>query len=132
MLLIAVAERPLLLLSDVVLWCVAGVFREANPDAGRGPYTGVAKAADGGEAAIGGYDGYAPLVAQAIEAFKTGVVPVSSDETVEILAFMEAVSRQLTLEHRTLLCFMLLLLLFVLLLMLSLSFLPSVPCVSSV
>ena len=39
---------------------------------------------------IGAYDGYAPLVVEAIKSFQTGVVPVSPEETIEILAFMEA------------------------------------------
>lgn len=60
-----------------------GIFREAKG------YTGVAKG-DKGEAAIGAYDGYAPLVAEAIKAFQTGVVPVSPEETIELFAFMEA------------------------------------------
>jgi hypothetical protein len=55
-----------------------GIFRESNPppDGDRPNYTGVARAASGAEAAIGGYDGYAPLVRAAITAFQTGVVPV--------------------------------------------------------
>lgn len=60
-----------------------GIFREAKG------YTGVAKG-DKGEAPIGAYDGYAPLVAEAIKAFQTGIVPVKPEETIEILAFMEA------------------------------------------
>ena len=60
-----------------------GVFREAKG------YAGVAKG-EKGEALIGAYDGYAPLVVEAIKAFQTGVVPVSPEETIEILAFMEA------------------------------------------
>ncbi len=60
-----------------------GIFREAKG------YTGVAKG-DQGEAPIGAYDGYAPLVVEAIKAFQTGVVPVKPEETIEILAFMEA------------------------------------------
>ena len=60
-----------------------GVFREAKG------YTGLAKG-DKGEAQIGAYDGYAPLVAEAIKAFQTGVVPVKPEETIELFAFMEA------------------------------------------
>ncbi|MFA6546536.1 MAG: Gfo/Idh/MocA family oxidoreductase [Limisphaerales bacterium] len=60
-----------------------GIFREAKG------YTGVAKG-DKGEVPIGAYDGYAPLVAEAIKAFQTGIVPVKPEETIEILAFMEA------------------------------------------
>ena len=60
-----------------------GIFREDKK------YSGIAKG-EKGEAAIGAYDGYAPLVAEAIKAFQTGVVPVSAEETIEIFAFMEA------------------------------------------
>lgn len=60
-----------------------GIFREAKG------YAGVAKG-EKGEAQIGAYDGYAPLVVEAIKAFQTGIVPVSPEETIEILAFMEA------------------------------------------
>ena len=60
-----------------------GVFREAKG------YTGLAKG-DKSEAQIGAYDGYAPLVAEAIKAFQTGVVPVKPEETIELFAFMEA------------------------------------------
>jgi hypothetical protein len=60
-----------------------GIFREAKG------YTGLAKG-EKGEAPIGAYDGYAPLVVEAIKAFQTGVVPVSPEETIELFAFMEA------------------------------------------
>ncbi len=60
-----------------------GIFREAKG------YTGLAKG-EKGEVPIGAYDGYAPLVVEAIKAFQTGIVPVSPEETIEILAFMEA------------------------------------------
>lgn len=39
---------------------------------------------------IGGYDGYQPLVVEIIKFFRTGVVPVSPAETIDIYAFMEA------------------------------------------
>jgi len=37
-----------------------------------------------------GYQGYQPLLKEIIEFFKTGVAPVSPEETLEIMAFMEA------------------------------------------
>jgi predicted dehydrogenase len=43
-----------------------------------------------GEADVGPYEGYHPLVAEAVKFFQTGVVPVAAEETIEILAFMEA------------------------------------------
>lgn len=38
----------------------------------------------------GGFDGYEPLIVEIIKFFKTGIPPVSPDETLEIIAFMEA------------------------------------------
>ena len=38
----------------------------------------------------GGYEGYAPLVVEIAKFFKTGKPPVGAEETLEILAFMEA------------------------------------------
>ena len=39
---------------------------------------------------LGDYNGYNPLLEQIIKFFQTGIVPVQQDETLEILAFMEA------------------------------------------
>ena len=60
-----------------------GVFRE-----GKG-YSGSAKGSKG-EAEVGAYDGYLPLVVQITEFFRTGKPPVSEAETLEIYSFMEA------------------------------------------
>ncbi len=60
-----------------------GVYRE-----GKG-YEGKAVGAKG-EAPVGAFDGYAPLVVAIMEFFKTGVAPVPEAETTEIFAFMEA------------------------------------------
>ncbi len=43
-----------------------------------------------GEADVGSYDGYAPLLEQIIHFFQTGVAPVNPAETIEMFAFMEA------------------------------------------
>lgn len=43
-----------------------------------------------GEAPVGSYDGYDPLLFSAAHFFRTGVAPVSPEETLEIYAFMEA------------------------------------------
>ncbi len=43
-----------------------------------------------GESAIGSYEGYDPLLFAAIHFFRTGIAPVSAEETLEIYAFMEA------------------------------------------
>ncbi|MCX7006446.1 MAG: gfo/Idh/MocA family oxidoreductase, partial [Kiritimatiellaeota bacterium] len=63
-----------------------GIFRE--PAKGH-TYGGTAKG-EKGEAAIGAYDGYAPLLVEIMKFFQTGVAPVPERETLEILAFMEA------------------------------------------
>ncbi len=60
-----------------------GIFRE-----GKG-YGGKARGAKG-EAPVGSYDGYAPMVADIVKFFKTGKPPVSARETLEIYAFMSA------------------------------------------
>ncbi len=39
---------------------------------------------------LGSYNGYNPLLEQIIKFFQTGIVPVKEEETLEILAFMEA------------------------------------------
>jgi len=43
-----------------------------------------------GKAVIDKYEGYRPLVVQIVKFFKTGVPPVSAEETTELFAFMEA------------------------------------------
>jgi hypothetical protein len=43
-----------------------------------------------GQAAVGSFDGYVPLVAEIMKFFQTGVAPVKAKETIEIFAFMEA------------------------------------------
>jgi predicted dehydrogenase len=60
-----------------------GVYREAKD------YHGLAKG-EKGEAAVGSFDGYEPLVAAIIKFFQTGEPPVKPEETIEIMAFMEA------------------------------------------
>ena len=60
-----------------------GIFREGKD------YGGKAKGTKG-ESEAGGYDGYAPLVVEAVKMFQTGKVPVSAQETIEMFAFMAA------------------------------------------
>lgn len=64
-----------------------GTFRGIR--AGGGGYGGTAFAEKGVEP-IGGYDGYGPLLVEIVKFFRTGVVPVSEEETLEIYTFMEA------------------------------------------
>lgn len=45
---------------------------------------------DKGESDIGAYEGYDPLLYAAVHFFRTGVAPVTPEETLEIYAFMEA------------------------------------------
>ena len=61
----------------------SGVFRE-----GKG-YGGKAMG-EKGESEVGKFDGYEPLLFEAVKMFRTGVPPVSAEETLEIYAFMEA------------------------------------------
>jgi hypothetical protein len=60
-----------------------GIFREDKS------FHGTAKG-EKGEAPVGSFDGYLPLVAQIMQFFQTGVAPVRPEETIEIFAFMEA------------------------------------------
>lgn len=60
-----------------------GIYRE---DKG---FHGLAKG-EKGEAPAGTFDGYVPLVEAFMKFFQTGVAPVKPEETIEILAFMEA------------------------------------------
>lgn len=60
-----------------------GIFREGNGYGGRAR-------GDKGEADVGSYDTYRPLVVEIVRFFRSGKVPVSAAETLEIYAFMEA------------------------------------------
>jgi len=64
-----------------------GTFRGIR--AGKGDY-GATAFGTKGIAPSGGYAGYQPLVVEIARFFKTGMPPVSADETIEIMAFMEA------------------------------------------
>ncbi len=60
-----------------------GTFRESNAYAGKA-------VGEKGEAAVGAFDGYAPLVVEIVKFFQTKKAPVSPAETMELFAFMEA------------------------------------------
>jgi hypothetical protein len=60
-----------------------GVFREDKN------FHGLAKG-EKGEASVGSFDGYEPLVAEIMKFFQSGVAPVQPEETTELFAFMEA------------------------------------------
>jgi len=59
-----------------------GIFAE-------GTFHGFARG-EKGEAAVGSFDGYVPLVDEIMKFFQTKVPPVKPEETIEIFAFMEA------------------------------------------
>ena len=74
---------------------VVGIWNDDRIGTFRGTRSG--KAGFGGTAygetgilTLGEYQGYNPLLIKIIEFFKTGVVPVTSEETLEIFAFMAA------------------------------------------
>lgn len=60
-----------------------GIFRESDT------YGGTARG-EKGEAPIGNFDGYAPLVVEIVKFFQTKKSPVNIAETKELFAFMEA------------------------------------------
>jgi hypothetical protein len=65
-----------------------GIFREENGKDRKG-YGGKA-IGETGESPIGTYDGYDVLLFAIVKMFRTGVAPVSAQETLELYAFMEA------------------------------------------
>lgn len=74
---------------------VAGIWEDGRVGTFRGTRTG--KHEYGGTAygekgnlVLGPYEGYFPLLAEIVRFFETGQPPVSEEETLEILAFMEA------------------------------------------
>lgn len=64
-----------------------GTFRGIR--SGKRGYGGTAFG-EKGNASVGGYSGYRPLLVEIVEFFKTKKAPVSSAETLELYAFMEA------------------------------------------
>jgi hypothetical protein len=64
-----------------------GTFRGTRT--GNGNYGGTVFGENGNEV-LGKYKGYNPLLEKIIEFFRTGVPPVTAEETLEIVAFMEA------------------------------------------
>jgi len=65
-----------------------GIFRQENGKDRKG-YGGKA-VGEKGEIEIGKYEGYDVLLYAIIECFRTGKVPVTAEETIELYAFMEA------------------------------------------
>ena len=65
-----------------------GIYRESSDQ--RKGYGGTATNAEGKTAEVGSFDGYEPLLHRIVHFFRTGEVPVTPAETLEIYAFMEA------------------------------------------
>jgi len=66
-----------------------GIYREEKQKNYSANYHGFAKG-EKGEAKIGSFDGYAPLDEAIMKFFETGKAPVPPEETIEIMAFMQA------------------------------------------
>jgi predicted dehydrogenase len=66
-----------------------GIYREEKQKNYGANYHGIAKG-DKGEAKVGSFDGYEPLAVKIMKFFQTGVAPVPPEETIEIMAFMQA------------------------------------------
>jgi predicted dehydrogenase len=66
-----------------------GIYREEKQKNYNANYHGIAKG-EKGEAKIGSFDGYAPLDEAIMKFFQNGVAPVPPEETIEIMAFMQA------------------------------------------
>ncbi len=64
-----------------------GTYRGTR--SGEGNFGGIVFGESGDEV-LGEYKGYNPLLEKIIEFFKTGISPVTAEETLEIVAFMEA------------------------------------------
>jgi hypothetical protein len=64
-----------------------GTFRGTRT--GQHTYGGTAYGEEG-DAVLGPFEGYGPLLTEIIQFFQTGNPPVSSEDTLEICAFMEA------------------------------------------
>jgi predicted dehydrogenase len=66
-----------------------GIYREDKGKVYAQSYHGTAKG-EKGEAKVGSFDGYAPLAVEIMKFFQTGTAPVRAEETLEIIAFMDA------------------------------------------
>lgn len=66
----------------------SGIFREQNGKDRKG-YGGRALG-ENGEASVGASEGYDVMLVEIVKMFRTGVVPVKPEETLELYAFMEA------------------------------------------
>lgn len=70
-----------------------GVMRALNYKRKGSGYGGTIYSEHYGVVDMGTYEGYKPLLVEIVKFFRTGVVPVSPDETLEIYAFLEAATQ---------------------------------------
>jgi len=74
---------------------VVGVWQDGRIGSFRGTRTGKhnyggTAFGENGNMTLGGYQGYEPMVKEVVKFFQSGEPPVSREETLELLAFMEA------------------------------------------
>jgi hypothetical protein len=70
-------------------WSDGRTGRFAGDVTGKAPFGGVVQGARG-EAQTGAFGGYRPLVVEIVKFFRTRQPPVAPEETLAIMAFMEA------------------------------------------
>ncbi len=66
-----------------------GVYT-ATPEGGENTFGAVVHGSTGVKANVKIFDGYYPLLIEIVNYFRTGVIPVSNENTLEIFAFMKA------------------------------------------
>lgn len=76
----------------VMIW-TDGRVATLRASANRWTYGGNAHTEKGETVKLGGYEGYEKLLRQIIAFFRTGVVPVPNEETLEMFAVMEAAAK---------------------------------------
>lgn len=77
--------------TDVVVgvWSDGRVGKFRGIRKGKNGYGGMAFG-ENGQVSVGKYTGYIPLLYEIVNFFETGIVPVQPEETIELVAFMEA------------------------------------------
>jgi predicted dehydrogenase len=87
--------------SDVAVgrWSDGRIGSYRGMRVGKKPYGGTAFGTKE-DATVGDYDGYEPLVVEIVKFFRTGEVPVSSYETIELFAFMTAADESKRLDGK--------------------------------
>jgi hypothetical protein len=75
-----------------------GTFRGTR--SGKHDYGGMAFT-ESGNIVLGPYAGYEPLLVEIVKYFETGIIPVQPEETLEILAYMEAADESKRLDGKS-------------------------------